>query len=73
MAFLTSVAGYVVTALLSAAAGWIAKIIHGWSVDAAQNSAADTEAQQSLQPLKSADPKDGKAIDDASDKALDGL
>lgn len=73
MAFLTSVAGYVVTAILSALGGWLLKILHGWYTDVEQNKAAETQAQQSVQPLKDADPNDGNAIDKASDSALGGL
>ena len=73
MAFLSSVVGYVVTAILSAVGGWLLKVIHIWYTNMEQDKQAEHDAQKSLDPLKQADPKDGKAIDGASDGALGGF
>ena len=73
MAFLSSIAGYVVTSVLSALGGWLLKVLHNWYTNVSQDKTAATEAQQSVQPLKDADPNDGNAIDKASNSALGGL
>jgi hypothetical protein len=73
ISFLSSVAGYVLTAVLSAIAGWIAKWIHGIYADIIQDEKARNDAHDSVQPLKDAGETDAKAIDDASKSALGGL
>ena len=71
MAFLSSVAGYVVTAILSAIGGWLLKVFHNWYTDVSQNKQAASDAQASVQPLKDAQSADD--ISKATDNALGGL
>lgn len=73
MSFLASIAGYVVTAVLSALGGFLLKVLHGWYTNIEQDKQAQNQAQQSVDPLKKADPNDAKAIDSATDGALGGL
>jgi hypothetical protein len=65
--FLAAIASKVVIALLSAAAGWFAKMIH----QQVQDKKSDTDAKESLDPLKKA--QTGDEIDKASDGALGGF
>lgn len=71
MAFLSSVAGYVVTAMISAIFGWLLKVFHSWYTNVYQNKQAADQAQQSVQPLKDAQSADD--ISKATDSALGGL
>lgn len=71
MTFLASVAGYVVTAILSALGGWLLKILHNQYQDVSQNKQAADQAQQSVQPLK--DAKTADEISKSTDSALGGL
>ena len=73
MAFLTSIASYLTTAVLSALGGWLLKVFHNWYTDVSQNQQAASQSDDSVQPLKNADPNDGTAIDKASDSALGGF
>lgn len=72
-AILAAIGSKVVIAILSALAGWVAKIIHGWMTNIEQDKKAKQDAEQSVQPLKNAKEDDADAIDRAADGALDGL
>lgn len=73
MAFLSSVAGYVVTAIISAIAGWLGKMVHSWYTNVEQDKQATQDARQSVAPLKAAPEGDADAIDKASSGALGGI
>jgi len=67
VAFLSSVVGYVVTAILSALGGWFLKMLHTYIQDR-QDEAATAAAQKALQ-----DAKTKQELDDAAKKISDGF
>lgn len=66
---LQTIINYIVTAALSFLVGWVSKLYHQYL----QDKQAEQGAENSVEPLKKADPNDGKAIDKSSDSALGGF
>lgn len=66
---LQTIISYITTAALS----WVAAKFHTWYVQYLQDEATKKSAAASVDPLKKADPTDGKAIDSGSDSALGGF
>lgn len=64
MAFLSSVAGYVVTAILSALGGWLLKVLHIYQKDNADKAADEARtaaAQKALEDAKTQEELDNAA------------
>ena len=66
---LSSILSKILISLLSAIGGWLVRHFQEWWKDRQ----TESDAEKSVDPLKKADPNDGKAIDDASDGALGGF
>lgn len=69
MTFLSSVVGYVVTALISALGGWLLKILHTYTQDkkeAAEDEAKTAAATKALQDAKTKEDLENAAKDIAN-------
>lgn len=64
MAFLSSVVGYVITAVLSALGGWLLKMMHVYVLDKKEQVADETKTAAARQALE--DAKTKEELDDAA-------
>lgn len=71
MTFLSNIAGYVITSVLSALGGWLLKVFHLWlqdRQDTAANEAATAAAQKAIE-----DAKTKQQLDDAAKGIADNF
>lgn len=71
MSFLASIAGYVITSVLSALGGWLLKVFHLWVVDRQETSAKEAQTAAATKALQ--DAKTAGEIDDAAKSIADNF